>query len=83
MNQIKNYRNSIGATQKQLGDAVGVGQSTIDRYESGVRKLRVNQCWKIVNALNELGAKCKFDDVFPNPQTDVLSEPQPNTTAKQ
>ncbi|HFQ4860128.1 TPA: helix-turn-helix transcriptional regulator [Vibrio vulnificus] len=74
MNQIKNYRNSIGATQKQLGDAVGVGQSTIDRYESGVRKLRVDQCWKIVNALNELGAKCSFNDVFP--------DPQPNTTSK-
>ncbi|EGR4105001.1 TPA: helix-turn-helix transcriptional regulator [Vibrio cholerae] len=81
MNQIKHYRNSIGATQKELGDLVGVGQSAIDRYESGARKPCVNQCWNIVNALKGLGAKCEFHDVFPNPNTDVLSEPQTNTTA--
>ncbi|EKO3629015.1 helix-turn-helix transcriptional regulator [Vibrio metschnikovii] len=68
MNNIKEYRNSIGITQKRLGKAVGVGQSTIDRYENGVRKINYQTAWMIVDSLNQLGAHCSFDDVFPNPK---------------
>jgi putative transcriptional regulator len=67
MNKLKHYRNSINATQKDVGDAVGVSQSTIDRYESGTRKLNTNKAWALVDALNHLGSQCSFSDVFPNP----------------
>ncbi|MBF4375996.1 MULTISPECIES: helix-turn-helix domain-containing protein [Vibrio] len=67
MNKIKHYRNEIGTSQRDLGEMVGVGQSAIDRYESGVRKVSVPMAWKIVNALNKLGSKCRFGDVFPSP----------------
>ncbi|EOW9223423.1 helix-turn-helix transcriptional regulator [Vibrio cholerae] len=69
MNKIKQYRNTVGVTQKELGELLGVGQSTIDRYESGVRKINYQIAWKIVDSLNQLGANCSFDDVFPNPNT--------------
>lgn len=68
MNKLKQYRNSIGVNQKDLGESVGVGQSTIDRYESGKRKVSVAMAWKLVHALNEFGSDCSFDQVFPNPQ---------------
>jgi putative transcriptional regulator len=67
MNNIKYYRNAIKARQKDLGSAIGVGQSTIDRYESGERNLNISIAWNLVNALNDLGATCSFEDVFPNP----------------
>lgn len=73
MNRIKYYRNSAKATQKELGAAIGVGQSTIDRYESGERKVSVETAWLIVTSLNTLGAECSFDDVFPEPQQDTTA----------
>ncbi|WP_025523224.1 helix-turn-helix transcriptional regulator [Vibrio parahaemolyticus] len=68
MNRIKHYRNAVNATQKDLGEVIGVGQSTIDRYESGERKVNVSTAWSIVNALNTFNANCSFSDVFPEPQ---------------
>ncbi|HDL9513641.1 TPA: helix-turn-helix transcriptional regulator [Vibrio cholerae] len=81
MNKIAEHRNRIGISQSDLSKLVGVTPSAIGNYESGTRNINVDMCWKIVIALNSLGAKCTFQDVFPNPQTDVLSEPQTNTTA--
>ncbi|TON66065.1 XRE family transcriptional regulator, partial [Vibrio parahaemolyticus] len=34
----------------------------------GKRTPNINMCWKIVKALNQLGAECTFGDVFPDPQ---------------
>lgn len=67
MNKLKHYRNAINATQKDVGDIVGVSQSSIDRYESGIRKLNTSKAWEMVNALNRLGSSCSFTDVFPDP----------------
>lgn len=69
MNKLKVFRGQIKATQKDIANLVGVSQGTIDRYESGARKVNITMSWKIVNALNSLGAKCEYEDVFPNPQT--------------
>ncbi|EPF2927894.1 helix-turn-helix transcriptional regulator [Vibrio navarrensis] len=69
MNKIRHYRNAVRATQKDLGEVIGVGQSTIDRYESGERNLNVSTAWKIVKALNGLNANCTFSDVFPEPHS--------------
>ena len=38
MTAIYKYRKKEGLTQKQLGDALGVAQSTMAQYETGARK---------------------------------------------
>lgn len=73
MNNLKYFRRTINVNQKDIGDLVGVGQSTIDRYENGKRKVTVPMAWKIVQALNQLGAACSFSDVFPEPQLKLIS----------
>lgn len=67
MNKIKKYRNQIRVTQKEVAELVGVNQSSINRYETTNRKITIDMAWLIVRALNQLGAKCGFCDVFPNP----------------
>ncbi|WP_140320405.1 helix-turn-helix domain-containing protein, partial [Vibrio parahaemolyticus] len=44
---------------------LGVYQATVNRYEKG-RSPNLKTCWQIINALCSLGAKCKFQDVFPD-----------------
>ncbi|GHX29925.1 repressor protein [Vibrio cholerae] len=68
MNKLKDFRNLVEATQKDIADFVGVSQSTIDRYESGSRKVSIEQARKLIAALNSFGAECTFDDVFPDPR---------------
>ncbi len=65
MNRIKYYRTNLGITQQQLADELGVYQATVNRYEKG-RSPNLKTCWQIINALCSLGAKCKFQDVFPD-----------------
>lgn len=68
MNKLKDFRNRIGVTQKNVADLVGVRQGTIARYESGARDFNITMARKIVFALNIMGSNCTFDDVFPDPQ---------------
>lgn len=70
MNRIREYRTSLGITQQQLADALGVYQPTVNRYERG-RDPSLKTCWQIINSLRSLGANCGLEDVFPD-----------NTTAK-
>ncbi|MBU1393008.1 MAG: helix-turn-helix domain-containing protein [Gammaproteobacteria bacterium] len=67
MQQIRNIRESAGISVKALSQIIGTDVSTFYHYETGRRTPDFNQCWKIVNALNRLGAQCSFADVFPNP----------------
>lgn len=39
MNRIRQLREEKGMTQQQLADALGVNQSTVDRYEKGIIEL--------------------------------------------
>lgn len=73
MNKLKDFRNHVGVTQKHIADLVGVGQGTIDRYESGARKVSIETAWKLVAVLNSLGANCTFDEVFPDPQSNHIN----------
>ncbi len=73
MNRISEYRNKAKVSQASLARAVGVMPSTIGNYESGIRNINVEMCWKIVKALNLLGVQCSFDSVFPDPQNEVSS----------
>ncbi len=67
MTQLKKIRSGALISQKKLSEKIGVSQGQIALLESGKRNFSLSVCWKIVTALNELGTKCKFSDVFPNP----------------
>ncbi|UTZ27713.1 helix-turn-helix transcriptional regulator [Vibrio campbellii] len=76
MSNIKQIRMSLGISQDALAAEIGVTQGAIAHFEAGKRTPNINMCWKIVKALNQLGAKCTFDDVFPDPQEDCGTEGQ-------
>ncbi|WP_273859390.1 helix-turn-helix transcriptional regulator [Photobacterium sp. GSS17] len=71
MNRISDFRNKVKVSQAGLAKVVGVTPSTIGNYESGIRNINIEMCWKIVKALNALGVVCTFEEVFPNPQLDT------------
>lgn len=52
MNQIKSLRKAKKITQKQLGDVLGVAESTISMYESGNRQPDVDTMRKIADYFN-------------------------------
>lgn len=76
MNKISEYRNKAKVSQAGLAKTIGVTPSTIGNYEAGIRNINVEMCWKIVKALNQLGAECTFGDVFPDPQEDCETKEQ-------
>lgn len=51
MNMIREYRNRLGWTMKELGDRVGVTESAISLYELGKRKISYEMLLKISEAL--------------------------------
>jgi putative transcriptional regulator len=69
MSKLKLIRGELGVTQQALAEKVGVSQSAINHYENGNRTVDTSLAWKIVCALNTLGANCKFEEVFPDPQS--------------
>ncbi|MBO2552619.1 helix-turn-helix transcriptional regulator [Shewanella algae] len=79
MQQIRQVRVGAEISVKDLSKVIGTDVSTVYHYETGRRTPDFNQCWKIVNALNQLGANCSFMDVFPNP---VDSNTAGQTTAQ-
>lgn len=68
MSKIKDIRTKLGVTQNELGKKLGVSQGAMNHYENGKREISLTLARKIVHALNQLGANCTFDDVFPDPQ---------------
>lgn len=58
MNKIKKLRESKGMTQAELAAAVGVNQSTINRYETGTYTPRLIVALRLVTALD-----CKMADI--------------------
>lgn len=71
MSKLKTIRCKIGATQAELAREIGLSQSAINHYENGNRSVDTTTGWRIVQALNRLGAKCTFEDVFPKPQSNT------------
>lgn len=52
MTAIYKYRKENGFTQKQLGSLIGVAQSTITQYETGVRKPDIVTLKKLATVLH-------------------------------
>lgn len=50
--KIKRVRMLNHMTQKSLGEACGIGEATIRKYELGIRNPKQEQIRKIANALN-------------------------------
>lgn len=65
MSNIKTIRESLRMTQAALADSVGVTQGAIAHYENERRKPGLDECRRIVSALNSHGAGVTLDEVFP------------------
>ena len=52
MNRIRQLREEKGMTQQQLADALGVNQSTVDRYEKGIIELRLTMAMRNISVLD-------------------------------
>lgn len=65
MSNIKAIREKAGVTQAALAKTLGLTQGAIAHYENERRKPGLDECRKIVDALNSSGAAVTLDDVFP------------------
>lgn len=65
MNQIKEIREAAGISQAMLYRRLGWSQARMSNYEQGIRKAGLDEARLVVAALNEMGAKCTLDEVFP------------------
>ena len=66
-NHIKEFRESAGMTQRELGAGIGLQsknpQEVISNYETEIRSPGLHTCRRIVLALSKAGAT--MDSVFP------------------
>jgi len=65
MSNMKTIREKVGVTQAALAKTVGLTQGAIAHYENDRRKPGLEECRRIVDALNSSGAAVTLDDVFP------------------
>lgn len=65
MSNMKTIREKVGVTQAELAKAVGLTQGAIAHYENDRRKPGLEECRRIVAALNAFGASATLDDAFP------------------
>lgn len=65
MNRIACLRKEAQIKQRDLGELLGWTQARLSNYESGHRMPGLSECRAITAALNQLGAVCSLDDVFP------------------
>lgn len=68
MNKIRDIRDKARITQAALRRKLGWLQSRLANYESGARTPSLNDAREIVYALNDLGATCCLEEVFPAEQ---------------
>lgn len=63
MNIIERLRREKGLSQKDLANILGVSQSAISKYETGVALPSLNTARKIAAALD-----CTIDELFGEPE---------------
>lgn len=59
MNNLKQFRESKGLTQKQLAEAIGVNLCVIHTYEQGIRTPPLKMALKIAKFFN-----VKVEEIF-------------------
>ncbi|MEE3609366.1 helix-turn-helix transcriptional regulator [Avibacterium paragallinarum] len=65
MNKISEYRKATNLTQTEFATLLNLTQGALGHYESGRRTPDLDTARRIVRLLNENGATCSLDDVFP------------------
>lgn len=65
MNNVRKIREGAGISQASLRRKLNWNQSRLANYEAGRRSPGLNEARQIVSALNDLGALCALDEVFP------------------
>ncbi|KAA8563234.1 hypothetical protein FX985_03302 [Pseudomonas extremaustralis] len=73
MSNMKTIREKVGVTQAALAKTVGLTQGAIAHYENDRRKPGLEECRRIVDALNTSGAAVTLDDVFPPAPVSALT----------
>ncbi len=64
-NNIREFREKSGLSQRALAEMIGVTQGAVGHYEKGRRTPALDVCRVIVAAFRRRKCKCTIDDVFP------------------
>ena len=66
-NHIRDWRKHRGMTQSELGDSVGYSKVHISRWESGMRRINLDQLQALADVL-----QCTlYDLIYCNPEDDI------------
>lgn len=61
---IRSLRIRADMTQRELGEACGLGQSAIGNYEAGLRTPSIDVVQRIVGAVRAKGVDVSIEDIF-------------------
>jgi len=59
VSRLRDYRKSLGLTQREVGYMLGVRQSTVAMWETGANKVNVDALKKLASLYS-----CKVDDLL-------------------
>lgn len=79
MNRIKEVRKKKGLSLQQVADAVGVGNNTISRYETGKREPKLETWNKLADYFHVPVAYLKGYTVYTCARCSSYFIPEPNT----
>ena len=71
VNKINKYRKKAGLSQTKLGDSMETKthKATISNYETSRREPKIQVIYQILAVLNENGADCSVEQLFPELKT--------------
>ncbi|MEX2953581.1 helix-turn-helix transcriptional regulator [Serratia fonticola] len=77
MNNLKTIRKKAGLTSFDLAREMGCTRGSIGHYETGRRLPDIKVAQRLVASLNNLGAECSIEEVFPS-ETGAATVIQPS-----
>ncbi len=63
-NPIKEAMKQAGATQREVGVALGIDTSTVCRKVNGLRRWTVDDANRLLQFLRERGSKASYEELF-------------------